>query len=152
MLQRVPPDMRILTPGRRFFSSSTTRAPRSAAAIAAQRPAAPAPRIATSYSSTANHPVSHSTKTAPEGLDGRLLDSAKWFEVSSRRRRPRTKALAEGLLQDLAHSLTKVPVDGPPDAFGVAQRRRPAEPLAGLRGAVDHAAAEHPDGIATDQR
>ena len=40
MLQRVPPDMRILTPGRRFFSSSRTRAPCSAALMAAIKPGA----------------------------------------------------------------------------------------------------------------
>src|SRR5439155_116627 len=48
MLQRVPPDMRILTPGRRFFSRSSVRAPCSAARMAARRPAAPAPSTTTS--------------------------------------------------------------------------------------------------------
>src|SRR4051794_8450093 len=52
MLQRVPPDMRILTPGRRFFSSSCTRGPHSAARIAATSPAAPAPMTATSTTSS----------------------------------------------------------------------------------------------------
>src|SRR5207237_750567 len=48
MLQRVPPDMRILTPGLRFFSRSSTRRPCSAALIAAISPAAPAPTTMTS--------------------------------------------------------------------------------------------------------
>src|SRR5262245_12536977 len=48
MLQRVPPDIRILTPGLRFFSRRTTRRPRSAAEMAAISPAAPAPITATS--------------------------------------------------------------------------------------------------------
>src|SRR5262245_45404429 len=43
MLQRVPPDMRIFTPGLRFFSRSNVRRPRSAARSAAINPAAPAP-------------------------------------------------------------------------------------------------------------
>src|SRR4051812_25039285 len=46
---RVPPDIRILTPGRPVFSSSSTRAPASAALIAAVSPAAPAPTTATSW-------------------------------------------------------------------------------------------------------
>src|SRR4051794_14894777 len=49
-LQRVPPDMRILTPGLRFFSSTSTRRPSSAARKAATRPAAPAPSTTTSNS------------------------------------------------------------------------------------------------------
>src|SRR5207244_2832546 len=49
MLQRVPPDMRILTPGLRFFSSSRVRRPRSAAWLAASSPAAPAPITTTSH-------------------------------------------------------------------------------------------------------
>ncbi len=48
MLQRVPPDIRILTPGLRFFSSSKVRRPRAAAVAAATRPAAPAPTTITS--------------------------------------------------------------------------------------------------------
>src|SRR5579871_6165826 len=47
-LQRVPPDMRILTPGLRFFSTSSVRRPASAARMAAIRPAAPAPITTTS--------------------------------------------------------------------------------------------------------
>src|SRR5580704_1831748 len=47
-LQRVPPDIRILTPGLRFFSKSSTRRPSSAARKAATRPAAPAPSTTTS--------------------------------------------------------------------------------------------------------
>src|SRR6185437_13378068 len=50
MLQRVPPDMRILTPARAFFSRRRTRRPASAALIAAISPAAPAPMTATSHS------------------------------------------------------------------------------------------------------
>ena len=42
------PDMRILAPGRFFFSSSSVRRPRSAARQAANRPAAPAPTTMTS--------------------------------------------------------------------------------------------------------
>ncbi len=49
MLHRVPPDIRILTPGLRFFSSSSVRRPRSAAREAASKPAAPAPITVTSY-------------------------------------------------------------------------------------------------------
>ena len=45
MLHRVPPDMRIFTPGFFPFSSSSTRRPRSAAWIAAISPAAPAPMM-----------------------------------------------------------------------------------------------------------
>src|SRR5436190_13760811 len=52
MLQRVPPDMRILTPGLRFFSSSRTRRPASAARIAAINPAAPAPITTTSQNAS----------------------------------------------------------------------------------------------------
>src|SRR5262249_16089841 len=48
MLHRVPPDMRIFTPGLRFFSSRTTRRSSSAAAMAAISPAAPAPTTAMS--------------------------------------------------------------------------------------------------------
>src|SRR5215470_4467380 len=48
ILQRVPPDMRILIPGLRFFSSRSVRRPRSAARLAASNPAAPAPMTATS--------------------------------------------------------------------------------------------------------
>lgn len=44
-LQRVPPDIRIFTPGRRFFSSKITFRPRSAAVMAAKRPAAPPPMM-----------------------------------------------------------------------------------------------------------
>jgi hypothetical protein len=47
-LQRVPPDMRILTPAFFPFSSSSTRRPRSAAKVAANSPAAPAPRMTAS--------------------------------------------------------------------------------------------------------
>jgi len=50
-LQRVPPDMRILAPGLRFFSSSSVRRPRSAARLAAIKPAAPAPTTMTSQDS-----------------------------------------------------------------------------------------------------
>jgi len=39
----VPPDIRILTPGLRFFSTSNVRTPRWAAVAAAIKPAAPAP-------------------------------------------------------------------------------------------------------------
>src|SRR4051812_20151206 len=49
MLQRVPPLMRILTPGLRFFSRSRTRRPCSAVLIAAINPAAPAPTTTTSH-------------------------------------------------------------------------------------------------------
>src|SRR5438132_1279107 len=49
MLQRVPPDIKILTPGLRFFSKSTVRRPRSAVRIAASKPAAPAPITTTSH-------------------------------------------------------------------------------------------------------
>ena len=45
-----PPDMRILTPGRRFFSSRRVLCPRSAARVAASNPAAPAPTTTTSQS------------------------------------------------------------------------------------------------------
>src|SRR5262249_37856477 len=48
MLQRVPPDMRILTPGFLFFSSRSVRLPRSAARITAISQAAPAPMTITS--------------------------------------------------------------------------------------------------------
>src|SRR5579883_1542622 len=51
-LQRVPPDMRILTPGRRFFSNRSTRRPSSAARAAATRPAAPAPITTTSQTAS----------------------------------------------------------------------------------------------------
>src|SRR5262249_31972978 len=54
MLQRVPPDMRILTPGLRFFSSSNVRRPPSAARIAAISPAPPAPTTTTSHMSISN--------------------------------------------------------------------------------------------------
>src|SRR5258708_1980107 len=47
MLHRVPPDIRILTPGRRFFSTRSTRRPRSAARNPATNPPPPAPRVAT---------------------------------------------------------------------------------------------------------
>ena len=50
MLHRVPPDIRILTPGLRDFSSNSTRRPRSAAWVAAISPAAPAPRTTASQS------------------------------------------------------------------------------------------------------
>src|SRR3954469_3999141 len=49
MLQRVPPDIRILTPGLRFFSIRRVRRPRSALHEAASKPAAPAPTTMTSY-------------------------------------------------------------------------------------------------------
>ena len=49
-LQRVPPDIRILTPGLRFFSKSSVRRPRSAARAAASNPAAPAPMTTNSQS------------------------------------------------------------------------------------------------------
>ncbi len=51
MLQRVPPDIRIFTPGLEFFSSKRVRKPRSAARVAARRPAAPAPMTTTSTES-----------------------------------------------------------------------------------------------------
>ena len=38
MLQRVPPDIKILTPGLRFFSNSSVRRPRSALRVAANKP------------------------------------------------------------------------------------------------------------------
>ena len=41
ILHRVPPEIRILTPGRRFFSSKITRAPHSAARAAATRSRSP---------------------------------------------------------------------------------------------------------------
>src|SRR5690606_31723354 len=47
-LHRVPPDIRILIPGRAFFSSSSVRRPRLAATAAASKPAAPAPTTTTS--------------------------------------------------------------------------------------------------------
>ena len=50
ILHRVPPDIKILTPARRFFSSTITRAPHWAARMPANRPAAPAPSTATSKS------------------------------------------------------------------------------------------------------
>src|SRR5436305_11581909 len=56
-LQRVPPDMRILTPGLRFFSSSSTRRPNSAARMAAISPAAPAPTTATSQTGPTMSPL-----------------------------------------------------------------------------------------------
>jgi MoxR-like ATPase len=43
MLQRVPPDIKILTPGFRFFSKTSTRLPLCAAVPAAHNPAAPPP-------------------------------------------------------------------------------------------------------------
>ena len=49
ILHRVPPDIRILTPGLRFFSTSSVRRPRSALRVAANSPAAPAPTTTTSY-------------------------------------------------------------------------------------------------------
>src|SRR5579863_508628 len=49
-LQRVPPEIRILTPGRLFFSTSSVFRPRSAARVAASNPAAPAPTTTTSQS------------------------------------------------------------------------------------------------------
>ena len=49
ILQRVPPDIKIFTPGLRFFSSSSVRRPRSALRAAANSPAAPAPTTTTSY-------------------------------------------------------------------------------------------------------
>jgi hypothetical protein len=45
MLQRVPPDIKILTPSFRFFSSSKTFSPRAPALAAAINPAAPAPMM-----------------------------------------------------------------------------------------------------------
>ena len=48
-LQRVPPDMRILTPGLRSFPAAGPRRPRSAARTAATSPAAPAPTTTTSH-------------------------------------------------------------------------------------------------------
>ncbi len=50
-LQRVPPDMRIFTPGLVFFSRSSTLNPRSAPRAAASRPAGPAPITTTSHRS-----------------------------------------------------------------------------------------------------
>src|SRR5437870_12916387 len=57
MLHRVPPDIRIFTPGLRFFSSRRVRRPRSAAWMAAISPAAPAPITATSQVASAIAPV-----------------------------------------------------------------------------------------------
>ena len=51
-LQRVPPDMRILTPARRFFSRIKAFAPSSAARIPANNPAAPPPKTTTSWSNS----------------------------------------------------------------------------------------------------
>ena len=48
MLQRVPPDIKILTPALLFFSKTSTCFPRAAAVPAAQRPAAPPPTMITS--------------------------------------------------------------------------------------------------------
>ena len=47
---RVPPEIRILMPGRLFFSTSSVLRPRSAARVAANSPAAPAPTTTTSQS------------------------------------------------------------------------------------------------------
>jgi hypothetical protein len=49
MLQRVPPDINILTPAFRFFSKTSVRRPRSTLRHAANNPAAPAPITTTSY-------------------------------------------------------------------------------------------------------
>ena len=40
-LQRVPPEIRILTPGLRFFSTSSVRRPSSASRVAASKPGRP---------------------------------------------------------------------------------------------------------------
>src|SRR5439155_13727816 len=53
ILQRVPPDIRILTPGLRFFSKRRVRRPRPAARKAATSPAAPAPITPTSQNAPA---------------------------------------------------------------------------------------------------
>ena len=50
-LQWPPPEIRILTPGRRFFSSSSVRRPRAAARQAARSPAGPPPTTTTDQSS-----------------------------------------------------------------------------------------------------
>ena len=49
-LHRVPPDIRILTPGRRFFSSKTTRRPQLGGPDRREEPRGPRARIATSKS------------------------------------------------------------------------------------------------------
>src|SRR4051812_32461249 len=81
MLQRVPPDMRILTPGFRFFSRRRVRLPCSAAAMAAMRPAAPAPMTTISQASS---DISGSPKidvTARYPGQPNLLNEQEFFHV-----------------------------------------------------------------------
>src|SRR5947209_19964480 len=94
-LQRVPPDMRILTPGLRFFSNSSTRRPSSADRKAATRPAAPAPSTTTSNSAAiARAPV----PPAPD--DYRMTTGTECAALPAAggvfaRRRPMTTDLGE---------------------------------------------------------
>src|SRR3954462_8102261 len=64
MLQRVPPDIKILTPGLRFFSTRSVRRPRSALRDAANNPAAPAPPTP-----GAPRPRQHPRRASPDDDD-----------------------------------------------------------------------------------
>src|SRR5687768_15154409 len=68
MLQRVPPDIRILTPGFLFFSRRRVRWPRSAARRAATNPAAPAPMTITSQGASGSMRILPCPSPAPNGF------------------------------------------------------------------------------------
>src|SRR5476651_1318372 len=87
MLQRVPPDMRILTPGFLFFSRRSTCLPRSAARRAAIKPAAPAPTTTTSHGAwaIAIFPTAHVwTLAARQEIFIYFLSQVAWRKYPSR--------------------------------------------------------------------